>query len=167
MGTESSSTQGAPKNISRRRVVAGAAWSVPAVMVATAAPAVAASQCVVEFVTTQDSRKCCNGPVKNMKIVFEAVDKNNCVDATAEICITDVLLANGQDRGTIVFDGQCGAIGDPLTVYLLDTDSCTVNLLVYYSIDGEDAAMPAAVQSENVPGGNVDADCCPDGDCTP
>jgi hypothetical protein len=49
MGTEQSSTQGAPKNISRRRVVAGAAWSVPAVMVASAAPAVAASKGPLEF----------------------------------------------------------------------------------------------------------------------
>lgn len=46
MGTESSSTQGAPNKISRRRVVAGAAWSVPAVMVASAAPAMAASKCL-------------------------------------------------------------------------------------------------------------------------
>lgn len=43
MGTESSSTESAPNNISRRRVVAGAAWTVPAVMVASAAPAVASS----------------------------------------------------------------------------------------------------------------------------
>ena len=43
MGTESSSATGAPKNISRRRVVAGAAWSVPAVVIASAAPAMAAS----------------------------------------------------------------------------------------------------------------------------
>ena len=49
MGTESSSTAGAPNNISRRRVVAGAAWSVPAVMVASAAPAVAASPGPLEF----------------------------------------------------------------------------------------------------------------------
>lgn len=49
MGTESSSTAGAPNNISRRRVVAGAAWSVPAVMVASAAPAVAASPGFLTF----------------------------------------------------------------------------------------------------------------------
>jgi hypothetical protein len=49
MGTEQSSTQGASNNVSRRRVVAGAAWSVPAVMVASAAPAVAASPGFLTF----------------------------------------------------------------------------------------------------------------------
>jgi hypothetical protein len=49
MGSESSSAAGAPNNISRRRVVAGAAWSVPAVVVASAAPAVAASPGFLTF----------------------------------------------------------------------------------------------------------------------
>ena len=164
MGTESSSTQVAPK-ISRRRVVAGAAWSVPAVMVAGAAPAVAASPCEVQFETTQESRKCCNGPVKNMKVVLRATDINNCVGNTQQICVTDVKLANNQPIGSVVTTGACGLEGDDLTVYLLNTQSCTVNLLVFYSIDGVPVAQPAAVKSDNISSGNTDGACCPDGIC--
>lgn len=166
MGTKSPSTQAAPNNVSRRRVVAGAAWSVPAVVVASAAPAVAASPCEVEFETTQDSAKCCNGNVKNMKVVFRVTDVNNCVGATDEICITDVQLGNGQDRGTLVNTSPCTVAGGTITVYLLDTDSCTVNLIVSYTINGGDT-QTADVKSDNIPSGNSDADCCPSGNCTP
>ena len=166
MGTESSSATGAPKTISRRRVVAGAAWSVPAVMVASAAPAVAASPCEVQFTVAQGSNKCCNGAVKNMKVVFQVTDVNNCVGATDQICITDVQLGNGQSRGTLVNQNPCTTDGGTITVYLLDTDSCTVNLVVTYTISGG-APQTTEVKSDNIPSGNSDADCCPDGNCTP
>jgi hypothetical protein len=166
LGTKTQSTTDAPKNVSRRRVVAGAAWAVPAVVVASAAPAMAASPCEVKFETTQASAKCCNGRVKNMKVVFQVTDVNNCVGATDQICITDVQLGNGQDRGTLVNANPCTVAGGTITIYLLDTDSCTVNLVVSYTVDGG-PTQTAEVKSDNIPSGNSDADCCPNGDCTP
>jgi hypothetical protein len=47
VGTENNGADGATGNVSRRRVVAGAAWAVPAVVVGSAAPAMAASPVVV------------------------------------------------------------------------------------------------------------------------
>ena len=121
------------------------------------------NECVPEFTTVQGSFKCCNGPVKNMKLVIQVTDANGCLDEGSDtVCIEDIQLANNQDRGTLVFEGgECTVIGGTITVYLLDTDSCTVNLLVTYSLnDGESAVAP--LKSDNIPAGNADGDCTPD-----
>lgn len=94
MGTESSSTSGAPNNISRRRVVAGAAWTVPAVMVASAAPAVAASKPCLTASFGGDS---CKWPGSNnawgykLQICF-----TNTCDSDVEIYVNYVQANTGQ-----------------------------------------------------------------------
>ncbi len=152
---------------SRRTIATGAAWAVPVIAVGAAAPLASASvtPCVPEFETQAGSFKCCNGPVKNMKLVIKVTDVNDCISSTSSICVTDVTLANGQDNGTVVFvpgggSSVCVVEGGTFTVYLLDTDSCTVNLLVHFSVDGGPTQV-TPVKSGNIPSGNSDGDCQP------
>ena len=149
---------------SRRTIATGAAWAVPVIAVGAAAPHAAASNnvCTPVFeIVPEDSFKCCNGGnVKNMKVTITVTDVNNCVAAGQSICIVDVTLGNGQDNGTLVFvpggkDSICVAENATFTVYLQDTDSCTVNLLVSYQIGGTGPVLTTPLQSTNVPGGNL------------
>lgn len=150
---------------SRRTIATGAAWAVPVIAVGAAAPAMASSpnECFPEFTVQPGSFKCCNGRVKNMKLVVQVTDVNGCLEAGSDtICVSDVSLGNNQDIGEVVFEGsQCVTEGGTFTVFLLDTDSCTVNLLVTFSINGGDAQV-AELKSDNIPSGNSDGDCVPD-----
>ena len=152
------------RRLSRRTIATGAAWAVPVIAVGAAAPAMAASPptCVPQFTTAQGSFKCCNGTVKNMKLVIKVTDANNCLDDnSASVCINDIQLGNGQDRGQLVFEGShCAAVNGTITVYLLGTHSCTVNLLVTYTLNGGSAQV-ATLQSDNIPSGNTDQACMP------
>jgi len=121
------------------------------------------NECVPEFTAVQGSFKCCNTAVKNMKLVIKVTDANGCLDdATDVVCITDIQLANGQDRGTLVFEGgdQCTPVGDTITAFLLDTDSCTVNLLISYTLNGG-SPLVAPLKSGNIPAGNTAGACQP------
>jgi hypothetical protein len=75
MSAEISKSRGAPRNISRRVVVAGAAWSVPAITLASAAPAVASSRGPLSF-----TGKACKLPGNSSDTykgyVFELVSDN-------------------------------------------------------------------------------------------
>jgi len=99
MGTESSSTTGAPKSISRRRVVAGAAWSVPAVMVASAAPAVAASKGPIEF-----TGRACKLPGQSSSIFKGYV---------FELEVDNVLGRDPYDSVTVITGVTVNGIADP------------------------------------------------------
>lgn len=166
-----SQSQGIEVRPSRRTIAKGVAWAAPVIAVGAAAPAFAASpnDCVPQFSTIEGSFKCCNGNVvdvngeKNMKLVIKVTDVNGClVDGVSSVCIQDIQLANGQSRGDLVFqDGdQCTVEGGTITAYLLGTHSCTVNLEIYYTIDGGDVRM-AVLQSDNIPSGNTSGDCQP------
>lgn len=150
------------KQVSRRTVMKGAAWSVPVVVVATAAPALAAASCEIVFTATNDSRKCCNGQPKNMKLVLSVGAANGCAPEGSQVCITDVRLdTGGGSIGSLVYpNGQCAGVGGTITVYLLNTSNCTVNLLVDYTL-GAGPVQTSPVQSDNIPGGNTDAECEP------
>jgi hypothetical protein len=118
MGTESSSTAGAPNNISRRRVVAGAAWSVPAVVVASSAPAVAASRGPLEF-----TGGACKLPGNANDIfkgyVFELIATNTTgpFPTTGVTVITDVRINNVAVTGFQVYVQSTTPItpGGPVT----------------------------------------------------
>jgi hypothetical protein len=156
--------------VRRRTIAQGAAWAVPVITVGAAAPAMAASppneECQPVLTVQPGSYKCCNTATKNMKVVLMITDANNCgIPAELPINILDVLLANGQDPGTLVWADSEGNIldgppsvvlGDTFTVYLQGTHSCTVNLLVQTEQYGL-----VAVQSDNIPGGNTAGDCVP------
>jgi hypothetical protein len=123
--------------------------------------------CVPTFSTAEGSFKCCDGKTtdkgkKNMKVIIHVSDANNCLDdGSAQICISDVSLANNQDIGSVVFEGsKCTTVGGDVTVYLLDVDSCTVNLLVTYSLNGAPSKV-VAIKSDNISSGNVSGDCVP------
>ncbi len=146
---------------SRRTVASGAAWAVPVIAVGAAAPAMAASPptCVPTFTVADGSFKCCNGKVKNMKVVLKVTDANNCIDDGKDaVCITDVQLGNGQDRGKLVFEGgkNCTTVGGTITVYLLGTDSCTANLIITYTVGGG-APQVIEVKSSSIRGNDDDA----------
>ncbi len=70
--------------LSRRRVIQGAAWSVPAVLIATAAPAAAASpeQPVGQLTITGDGRRNLEGPPING--IAYRIDNQNLVYSGAE-----------------------------------------------------------------------------------
>ena len=158
-----SQSQGIEVRPSRRTVARGAAWAVPVIAVTAAAPAMASSPgCIPQFTTVEGSFKCCNTAVKNMKLVILVTDVAGClVEGESAVCISDIQLANGQDRGELVFEGgQCTEEGGTITAYLLDTHSCTVNLEIYYSIDDGPTQM-AELQSDNIPSGNTEGDCQP------
>ncbi|WP_392542529.1 hypothetical protein [Oryzobacter telluris] len=104
-----------------------------------------------------------------MKVIVQVSDPTGCINPTSSICVTDVTLGNGQDNGTLVFvpsgsapgsaDGPCLTENGTFTVYLLDTDSCTVNLLVHFSIDGGPVQI-TPLKSDNIPSGNANAEFC-------
>ena len=150
--------------VRRRTIAQGAAWAVPVITVGVAAPAMAASgppneECQPVLTVQPGSTKCCNGPVKNMKVFLKATDANNCgIPIDLGIALLDVLLANGQDRGTLTWGDADGNplpgpptvyLGDVFTIFLGDTDSCTVNLLV----ETEQYGI-IEVKSDNEAGGN-------------
>ena len=107
MGTASGNAGGVSStNISRRRVVAGAAWAVPAVVVASSAPAMAASPGFLTF--TGDA---CKLPGNSQSVfkgyVFELV-ANNDTGADSVAVITSVTI-NGVNEPVyrVVASGQC------------------------------------------------------------
>ncbi len=160
-----SQSQGIEVRPSRRTIAKGAAWAVPVIAIGAAAPAMAGSgnTCVPQFSLAPGSFKCCNTSVKNMKLVIKVTDVSGClVDGVSSVCIDDIQLANRQSRGRLVFEGgnQCTTDGNTITAYLLGTHSCTVNLVVFYSIDGGTEQI-AELQSENIPSGNTAGDCLP------
>jgi len=160
-----SQSQGIGVRPSRRTIAKGAAWAVPVIAVSAAAPAMAASGgCIPQFTTVQGSFKCCNnGPEKNMKLVIKVTDVSGClVEGESSVCITDIQLSNGQSRGNLVFEGgeSCTTDGGTITAYLLGTHSCTVNLNIFFTVDGGDVQL-ATLQSDNIPSGNTSGDCQP------
>jgi hypothetical protein len=154
----------------RRRIVQGAAWAVPVIAVGAPVPALAASppneECQPDLSVQPGSFKCCNTATKNMKVVLKITDANGCgIPAEVPLNILDVILANGQDRGTLTWADSEGnvlpgppsvVLGDTFIIYLGDTDSCTVNLLV--EVEGY-GFVP--ITSDNIPGGNTAGDCVP------
>jgi hypothetical protein len=156
------------RRVSRRTIAAGAAWAVPVIAVGAAAPAMAASgECVPAFTAVEGSYKCCDGSTtikgkKNMKVVIQITDANGCLDEGSDtICIESVKLGNGQSIGSLVFVGpKCTSVGGTVTVYLLDVQSCTVNLLVDYTLNGS-SVRTAALKSDNISSGNSAGDCVP------
>lgn len=152
---------------SRRTIATGAAWAVPVIAVGATAPLAAASQnCVPDFqVDLEGSFKCCDGSTtdngkKNMKLRLKVVDLNNCLSATDTVCITNVELANGQPIEQVVFEGgQCAAENGFITVYLLNTQSCTVNLLISFTAGLNSGSV--VIKSGNISSGNVTGDCQP------
>jgi hypothetical protein len=149
---------------SRRTIAKGAAWAVPVIAIGASAPAFAASGgiCIPEFAVQPGSFKCCNTAVKNMKLVLKVVPTNDCaLTGTDVICITDIQLSNGQPIGQLVWDGsQCATTSGTFTVYLLDTQSCTVNLDVYFTIN-DGPVQISQIKSANIPSGNTAGDCQP------
>lgn len=154
------------RRVSRRTIASGAAWAVPVIAVGAAAPHASASgtPCVPSFIVDIDkSFKCCDGGrLKNMKLVIDIVDENNCLATGTAICITDIRLGNGQPIGTLSPTPPiCGAVDGEVTVYLLNVQSCTVNLDVYYTVAGDGTVRKTALKSGNIPSGNSDAACVP------
>lgn len=142
----------------RRTVVKGAAWAMPAVIIASAAPTVAASvTCNPTLSVQPGSFKCCaNGPAKTMNLNLLVTDASACgIPVGSNICIVDVRMANGQSINQVVGKGQCARLGETFRVTLLGVSSCSVNLLVDLSVDG--ALRTVEIKSANIPGGDTDA----------
>ena len=140
MGTDSSSATGAPKNISRRRVVAGAAWSVPAVMVASAAPAMAASQGPLSF--TGNACKLpgnANDIFKGYVFELTAFNATGPNPTTAVTVITNVRINNVPVTGFQVYQasgqtctcGGCTPTGSTSCNTFCTPDGATQRILIY------------------------------------
>jgi hypothetical protein len=146
MPNESTTTKAAaPSGISRRRVVAGAAWAVPAVAVATAAPASAQS---VPPVNISDFGVGCKYPGQSDKsrpygYVFYVEFTN---DSTEDVTITiDSISLDGQpltvdeiqlEDGTVVTQPFSLAAGDSIQLAIFATgatNSQNGQLVIGYS----------------------------------
>ena len=122
----------AKSGISRRTVVAGTAWAVPAIVVASAAPAMAASGPVVL------SGRACKGPGNgaNSKDYYLEVILNNTSSVTKTFCFTSIVLINA----TITL-GQCYPVGanseQTVTITINNRpDSANGSATLSYTIDG-------------------------------
>jgi len=144
----------------RRRVVAaGAAWTVPAIVVGAPVPAVAASQpddpC--GLVLLPGSFKCCaDGPKKTMYLVLSVGTSGSCTEVDVA-CILNVTLSNNQPIGfktvnDVPLDGEtpvCVPVGEPFVVLLENVQSCAADLL-FTDVNGN----TKIVKSSNIPGGD-------------
>src|SRR6478609_4024413 len=106
----------------RRTLVKGAAWAMPAIVVAASAPAVAASAvCNPSLTVLPGSFKCCSGgPKKTMYLRLLVTDGNNCgLNNTSRICVTGVRLDNGQNIGQVTGLGDCVGLNGEFNIRLL------------------------------------------------
>lgn len=84
----STSDQHTPKRgIPRRTVVAGTAWSVPAIIVASAAPAMAASGPVI-----LTGRACMGGEANDLDYYLEVLLSNTGSGTANQFCFTQIVL---------------------------------------------------------------------------
>ncbi len=136
---------------SRRTLVKGAAWSVPVVAVAGAAPAMAAS-CLPTFTLAPTSVKCCSGKVKSYKLDIIVTDTSGCVAAGASICIQSILPDTGGNPTVEVTEfvpDNCTPEDGMITAYLYNVSNCTVNLVVGFTID-DGPIQYAYMKADNV-----------------
>jgi len=104
-----------PSGVSRRTVVKGAAWAVPAITVASAVPAVASSG---EFLTLTGSG--CKQPgnsQSNYKGYVFKLTASNTTSSPVTITITSVFLgANNLGPVTVLNLNPCDILGNPFTL---------------------------------------------------
>ena len=157
--------QGQSTRVSRRTIAKGAAWAVPVVPLVVATPAYAQTYCTPVFTPTADSRKCCNGAIKNMKLVLRITDPNNCVATGDEVCIQYILPDTpGGSVATTTFvpaGDNCAPVNGTITVFLQDVSNCTVNLIVGYKINNTGPTLTTFFKSDNIPSGNTEGECVP------
>jgi hypothetical protein len=142
--------------VTRRTVAKGSVWAAPAILIAAAAPTVAASApCTPDLTVQPGSFKCCSGgPTKTMKLVLRFTSTSACTTpSTAPLCVTNVRLANGQPIGQIVSVPQCVRVGETFTITLLGVASCSVNLLADVTVAGVPSTIE--IKSDNIPGGSA------------
>jgi hypothetical protein len=139
----------------RRTLVKGTAWAVPVILTSAPLAAFAASTCTPTLDVLPGSYKCCSGgSSKTMYLVLRVSDGNGCgLQYASNVCLKDVRLANGQPISQVVGKGQCVKVGESIRVNLLGVSSCSVNLLVDLSVDGNTVSVE--VKSSNIPGGTA------------
>jgi len=130
--TNTSDRTSPQSGISRRTVVAGTAWALPAIVVASAAPAMAASGPVVL------SGRACKGPGNgaNTKDYYLEVILNNTSSVTKTFCFTSIVLI-----GATITLGQCYPVGpnseQTVTITINNRpDSANGSATLSYTIDG-------------------------------
>jgi hypothetical protein len=128
------------------------------------------NECVPEFeVVPEESFKCCNTAIKNMKLVVQVNDINECLEVDSTVCILSITPSTPNVTiGQTVFEplgDRCTTEGGTFTVYLLNVSNCTVNLQITFSVDGGPAQV-TELKSGNIPNGNTAGDCIP-GDLVP
>ncbi len=112
-------------------------------------------------IVPEGSFKCCNGPIKNMRLTLRVTDTQDCLNNTASVCIQSVRPSNGGTVGTTTFVGSaCAVENGTIEVFLLDVSNCGVLLTVTFTI-GTGPAQTAFIRSANIPDGNADAQCLP------
>lgn len=101
--------------ISRRTLAVGAAWSVPVIAMASAAPAMAGSPGFIEF-TGQGCKTPGNGTDVYKGYVF-GLEVKNTLNVSVIIDVTDLKL-DGNDLGDFVLvrADNCASLDDPFTI---------------------------------------------------
>ncbi|SDB79860.1 hypothetical protein GA0111570_101131 [Raineyella antarctica] len=129
--------------ISRRTLAKGAAWAVPAIAIASALPATAASKCA-DF--TLDSAKSCKDPGKPFGYKLYICFTNGCGGAQSNSVVQITSIVNGSG-GTLTKGPD--QTGGTLTATFTGVGSCQLLtgygtssaqfLTITYSIDGAPA----------------------------
>ena len=134
-----------PSGTNRRTVVKGAAWAVPAVAVASAAPAMASSPCIPEITFGDDSCRCPGQSDSGFEFTYFlrfCATSDDCPNSEGEtVTITGVASKTGGPGGTplvpvgFVFPievpvGECTS-----TVYQFGSTNSTINLILTFDDD--------------------------------
>jgi hypothetical protein len=141
-----------PSGTNRRTVVKGAAWAVPAVAVASAAPAMAASPCIPEITFSDDSCRC---PGQSTEFEFTyfvrlCADDTTCPDSEDDfVTVTGIASKTGGPGGTPLTPvGFSFPIQVPVgectqTVYELGSTNSSINLILTFADDStQDITAP-------------------------
>ncbi|WP_374929094.1 hypothetical protein [Kytococcus sedentarius] len=125
--------------ISRRKLVQGAAWTAPAIAVATAAPALAASP-GTPIVIDEEAEGSCKfpGESRGQKAYRIAVHFTNESQVTGTVTIDDIAGPDGKELEWAGDQNQDSYTippgGDDVVFFLLSDDSANISVQVTYSV---------------------------------
>ncbi|NCD21214.1 MAG: hypothetical protein EOL89_14770 [Actinobacteria bacterium] len=156
---ENKSVTPAPSGVSRRTVVKGAAWAVPAIAVASSVPAMAASRCI-EFTIGPNSCKLAGNFEYQINLCFEST----CADTSLVFPVQVTRIETGNDRVLTVepWANSSTPGATPVTATYTASGQCVLlvgntwsnpsTLVIYYSLNGV-AQPPYVVDAPPIQGG--------------
>lgn len=147
MGEQGTGAASAKPQVSRRTVALGAAWSVPVIMVATAAPAVAASGDVNAVLATATAEKGeAVGPNREVTFVLSFV----AIVGVNSVAITSIDGGGpwtGLPTATATVDAATPSVAFLLS--RVETNNSTLTVLVHYTVNGVEHTVSVIVKNKD------------------